>query len=180
MKVLYLASTGAGQEALEKSFHHPYLLVGWLWFLIMILPVSGLFQTGLHSIADRYTYLPSIGVAFMVVWGLNDLALKWLASRQGQGILMAVGLPTLLLCLSLTHTQLGFWQNTECLMQHALQVDPHNYVAHQDLAVYYSKLGHLEAASEQREWVRWLDPTTRRLDQNAADWAPPTGERRPK
>jgi len=141
----------------------PYLAVGWFWFLLMLLPVSGLVQAGLQSRADRYTYLPMIGLALSLTWGVQELlvTLRW--NRAAQWIL-AGGLTTLLLaCALLTRHQLAYWQNTETLMEHALQIDPNNYVAHQNLGAYYSSLGMGEAAKAHRQRVRELDPALRGL-----------------
>jgi len=114
----------------------PYLLVGWLWFLGMLLPVSGVIPLARLFIADRYTYLPSIGLGLMVAWGIADVAGKFL-SRQLLRILAATGTAALLiLCLALTRHQLAYWQNTGTLMGHALKMDPNNYVAQINLRVY--------------------------------------------
>ena len=114
----------------------PWFAVGWLWFLVMMLPVSGLLQIGRLSIADRYTYLPGIGFYLMAVWGVTDLLAvlfsqkicRWLATAGAAAILLA--------CAILTRRQLAYWQNTETLMEHALKVDPNNYVAQINLHIY--------------------------------------------
>ena len=114
----------------------PWFAVGWLWFLVMMLPVSGLLQIGRLSIADRYTYLPAIGFYLMAVWGITDLLAvlfsekicRWLAIAGAAAILMA--------CAILTRHQLAYWQNTETLMTRALQIDPDNYVARINLHIY--------------------------------------------
>jgi hypothetical protein len=136
----------------------PYYLVGWLWFLGMLLPVSGLIQTGLQSIADRYTYLPAIGLGLMAAWGLEDLPAVRPGDRSARAFLGAAAGLTLIACLCLTSHQLTYWRNTQTLMQHALEIDPNNYVAHQDLARYYSKTGQAELAAFHRQKVRELDP----------------------
>ena len=136
----------------------PYFVVGWIWFVGMMLPVSGLVQTGLQSMADRYTYLPTIGLGIMVVWGVTDLTANRMTAKSGRILLAAAGGAILLACACLTHQQLGYWTNTETLMDHALQIDPSNYVAHQNLARYFSKIGQAEIASAHRQKVRELDP----------------------
>jgi len=67
--------------ALRQARRHPYLLVGWLWYLGTLLPVIGLVQVGVQAMADRYTYVPSIGLFIAVVWGMADLAARWRAPR---------------------------------------------------------------------------------------------------
>jgi protein O-mannosyl-transferase len=120
----------------------PWLAVGWLWFLVMLLPVSGLLQIGRLSIADRYTYLPSIGFYLMAVWGITDLLAilfskkicRWLAVFGATAILLA--------CAIQTRQQLACWQNTQTLMEHALKIDPDNYVAKVDLGIYLFEKEH--------------------------------------
>jgi hypothetical protein len=139
----------------------PYLVVGWLWFMGMLLPVSPFFQLGLQSIADRYTYLPAIGLCIMGVWWLRELAVHWWPGRAVQGTLATLGFASCLLCASLTAHQLVHWKNTATLMEYALQIDPNNYVAHQNLALYYSRLKLNDLASQHRNRVRELDPALR-------------------
>jgi hypothetical protein len=134
----------------------PYLIVGWLWFVVMLLPVCGLVQTGLQSIADRYTYLPSIGVCLMIVWGFGGV--KSEGRRISAFGLRILAIVVVIACLFLTRNQLRYWRNTETLMSRALAMDPANYIAHNDLAVYYDKHGQPEAARWHRERVRELDP----------------------
>jgi len=147
----------------------------------MLLPVCGLVQVGPQLIADRYTYLPSIGLAILLAWSLPrspqfsifnsqfsisnpPLAADRGPRTVGSGLrtvdcgLWTLAAITLMTCVVLTHRQLGYWRNTETLMTHALAVDPNNYIAHQDLAVYYSKLGQIDAARAHRQKVRELEP----------------------
>ena len=114
----------------------PYLAVGWLWFLGMLLPVSGVIPLARLSIADRYTYLPSIGLAIMVTWGIAEAAEKFLSPRLLPVLATAAATALLVLCVAMTRYQLAFWKNTGTLMKHALKIDPNNYVAQIDLRVY--------------------------------------------
>jgi hypothetical protein len=148
-----------GQLPPKTGYRRLYLAVGWLWFLGMMLPVSGLAQTGLHAITDRYTYLPSIGLEIMAVWGVGEMAATFLPFRASGPAIVAASVVVLVVCAALTRHQLTYWQNTETLMEHALQIDPNNYVAHQNLGVYYTKLGRTEAAREHRERFRELQPS---------------------
>jgi hypothetical protein len=136
----------------------PWLAVGWLWFLGMLVPVNGLAQTGLQSIADRYTYLPAIGLGVMASWGLGDLATAVLAGKIGRLIAATAAASALVVVAGLTRHQISYWQNTQTLMEHALALDPNNYVAHQDLGRYYTRLGRLELAAAHHQKVRELDP----------------------
>jgi cytochrome c-type biogenesis protein CcmH/NrfG len=108
---------------LRRIHSQPAWLVGWLWFLIMLLPVIGLVQVGGQSIADRYTYLPSIGIFVIVAWGLGEIAA--ISSRWLTGL--AIGTTALMLaCLLDTQIQLKYWRNSITLFGHALDVTKEN------------------------------------------------------
>lgn len=115
----------------------PALAVGWLWFLIVLLPVCGLVSLGRLSIADRYTYLPSIGFYVMVTYGLADLAGKLFPVRIKQILLGTAAIIVLAVCAMLSRQQLSYWHDTQTFYEHALQVDPNNYVAKQNLNIYF-------------------------------------------
>ncbi|HTR43823.1 MAG TPA: hypothetical protein VMH87_19600 [Pseudomonadales bacterium] len=114
----------------------PAVTVGWLWFLIVLLPVCGVVSLGRLSIADRYTYLASIGFYIMVIWGLVDLAGKVLPVRAKELLLGIAAVIVLAACAFASRQQLGYWQNSQTLFDHALKVDPNNYVAKQNLHIY--------------------------------------------
>lgn len=115
---------------------HPALFTGWLWFVLMLLPVCGIVSLGRLSIADRYTYLPSVGFYLMITWGLADFMGKFLPSATKHMVLGAAAAAVLALCALLSRRQLLSWQNTDTLYEHALKVDPNNYVAKQNLHIY--------------------------------------------
>jgi Flp pilus assembly protein TadD len=130
----------------------PYLLVGWLWFLGTLIPVIGLVQVGKQAMADRYTYLPSLGVLVLVVWGACDLTRRWRYRVPG---LSALGGAAIVFCLALTRQQLKIWKDGEVLFRHALQVTGSNYVAHKFLGDALDKKGQLdEAISHYQEALR--------------------------
>ena len=120
----------------------PWFAVGWLWFLVMLLPVSGLLQLGRLSIADRYTYLPAIGFYIVVVWGVADLLAILFSQKICRCLSIAGAVAILLACAILTRQQLAYWQNPQTLMEHALKVDPNNYVAQIDLRIYLFDKAH--------------------------------------
>ena len=120
----------------------PYLATGWLWFLTMLLPVSGIVPLGGQSIADRYTYLPSIGFYLMIIWAVAALGVKFLPAMP-QRLLGAAGAVLVLsLCAWLTRQQLACWQNTQTLMEHALKINPDNSVAQVNLRAYLFEKAH--------------------------------------
>jgi protein O-mannosyl-transferase len=134
----------------------PFLLVGWLWYLGTLVPVLGLVQVGQASLADRYTYLPLIGVLVLGVWGAQELTR---GSRYLALAFSAVGAVALLVCLGLTRQQLGYWKDSETLFGHSLAVTPDSAVTHLFFADALKRKGCTEAAlSHLQETVR-LKPT---------------------
>lgn len=123
----------------------PYVLVGWLWFLGTLVPVIGLVQVGSASMADRYTYVPLVGIFWAVVWGLADLSASSLKRRQGLGVL---GVAVLVACAALTAIQVGYWKNSATLFAHALQVTPSNAPVHDNLAAALEEQGRVAEAVE--------------------------------
>jgi len=130
-------------------------LFGWLWFLGTLVPVIGLVQVGTAIMADRYTYIPSIGIFIAIAFGLPALAgkLTWLMRVfAGGAVVWLLGL------LVLTEHQLRFWQNTETLFHHALAVTQNNATIHSNLGWFYEQQGRAaEALAEYREAAR-IDP----------------------
>ena len=114
----------------------PYLLVGWFWFLGTLVPVIGLVQVGEQSMADRYSYMPLVGVFLMAAWAAGDVAARW--PRQS-GRLGATAGAILAGCIFLTSRQLGYWQNSVTLFRHALAVTEDNWAAHAYLGYALSK-----------------------------------------
>ncbi len=116
----------------------PYLAVGWFWYLITMVPVIGLVRIGIHSIADRYTYIPLIGIFIMAVWELaHFLELK----RHGKviaALLTIVLFPTL---GAATYKQAGYWHDSISLFEHTLNVTMDNWVIHNNLAAEMIKYG---------------------------------------
>jgi len=134
---------------------HPYLLVGWFWFLVTVVPVIGLIQVGLQSMADRYTYIPLTGLFIMAAWGVPNLT-KGLQHRGGTLSLLAGGV--IITSASLTWQQLGYWQNEISLFRHALQITTGNFVAHNNLGVALARKGDLDAAIKEYYEALRLEP----------------------
>jgi len=133
----------------------PYLFVGWFWYLGTLIPVIGLVQIGGQAMADRYTYIPLIGIFIMAVWGLADLIGRW---HWGRTILWILSAIVLILLSARTYDQIGFWKNSETLCRHALAINPDNYVAHGDLAIALKKKGDLNGAVKHYKEVIRLNP----------------------
>ncbi len=116
----------------------PYLIVGWLWYLGVLFPLIGLVQVGDHRLADRYTDLPLIGIYMAFVLGAREL-LERVFDTPRAGLVLGCGLLTLLAWRS--HGELGYWRDNTTLYLRALELDPRNPKAINNLAVYYSSIG---------------------------------------
>ncbi len=124
---------------------HPYVLFGWLWFLITLLPVIGIVQVGLQSMADRYMYLPSIGVFIAIVWSVSafsDAPRQWMLAT-------AVTASILIILSVVTWRQVEYWRNTKTLFQHATEVTAKNWLAHRILGDVLLVEGNLAAAERE-------------------------------
>ncbi len=108
-----------------------YLPVGWFWFVGTLIPVIGLVQVGTQSLADRYTYIPYVGLFIMIAWGLPDLLSKWPYRKIALGISMPIVITALGIC---AHRQVSYWNNSTTLFLRAIEVTQNNYVAHCNLA----------------------------------------------
>ncbi len=102
---------------------YPYLLMGWLWYLITLLPVIGLIQIGSHAMADRFTYIPLIGIFIMLAWGIPDLLQRYLSAPK---IFAFLAMPAIAVCSLRTYTQVGYWQNDFTVFSHAIDIIPNN------------------------------------------------------
>ena len=121
----------------------PYLPVGWFWYLGTLVPVIGLVQVGAQAMADRYTYVPLIGLFFIIAWGVPELLAKYRYRR----IVLATATTILLATFTMvTKLQVRYWQNNFTLFQHAAEVTADNYVAHDSLGNALAQQGMLEQA----------------------------------
>jgi tetratricopeptide (TPR) repeat protein len=123
----------------------PYLFVGWLWYAITILPVIGIIQIGNVAMADRFTYLPFIGIAIMLAWGIP---LLFSCEDVRKKILFPAGIAALAILAVLTWKQCGYWKNSITLSNHALQVTKDNYMAYNNRGSAYDELGQYQRAIE--------------------------------
>jgi tetratricopeptide (TPR) repeat protein len=138
-----------------KRQQYPFLLVGWLWFVGTLVPMIGLVQTGIQAMADRHTYISSLGVSIIIVWGGYEITRHW---RYHVIALSGAGLIAVVLCMMLTHNQLKYWQDSETLFRHALAVTENNWMAHSKLGTFLGQKGETdEAISQLQEAIR-LNP----------------------
>jgi Flp pilus assembly protein TadD len=125
---------------------HGYFLTGWLWFLGMLVPVIGLVQVGEQAMADRYTYLPAVGLFVAAAFGLAEVQGRFKLPLRA---LAAGALVILGACVVATEHQLAFWRTTETVFQRAVAVTKNNGAAHMILAVDYKKQGRADEAQQQ-------------------------------
>jgi Flp pilus assembly protein TadD len=127
----------------------PYLIVGWLWYLVTLAPVIGIVQVGAQARADRYTYIPMVGLSIAVVWGIAEILAPW---PRAQRIL---GYATCAACALLTWSQVRYWQDGVTLFRHTVDVTTDNYAARFNLAAALDERGDkAEAAVQLAEAVR--------------------------
>ena len=134
---------GMSVLALVFAKKRGYLFTGWFWYLGTLVPVAGFIQIGYHSHADRYTYIPLIGLFIMIAWGVPELVARWRIKRLLLPLLAGF---VLSLLIAATITQLSYWRNSQTLFEHTLKVQPDNFVIHNNLGKYFNKQGEKEKA----------------------------------
>jgi Flp pilus assembly protein TadD len=134
----------------------PWLAVGWFWYLGTLVPVIGLIQIGSHSMADRYTYLPLIGLFISLVWGVGEVAGHW----RGPGLawVWAGTAALVLLCAVRTREQVGYWKDSETLFEHAIRATERNFLAYNNLGSAYGEQGRFDDAIGQFQEAIRLNP----------------------
>jgi tetratricopeptide (TPR) repeat protein len=157
--VLVLVSAGAWR-ARRRS---PWLIVGWLWFLGMLVPVIGLVQVGGAALADRYTYLPATGIFLAVAFSARELAGRFQFPKI---ILPATAALVSGACLFLTEKQLGYWRDSETLFAHTLAVTKNNDVACVNLGVALEQEGKLADALAEYHAAEKLAPGRYQIHNN--------------
>ena len=123
---------GSSLLAWQTRRRLPYFFVGWFWFVGTAVPIIGLVQLISLSIADRYTYIPMIGVALLLVWGVNDLLSHWRERHVAATTVFltaAVG-ATLMVCIARTRVEIGYWKDSATLWRRVIVVTKNNYKAH--------------------------------------------------
>ena len=143
LSLVLLAGISTGVFVLRRR--RPYLLTGWLWYLGMLVPVIGVVHVGLVARADRFTYLPQIGLYLLLTWAAADLCAGWRHRRLVLGGLATVILVGLIFC---ARAQTSYWRNSESLWTHTLAHTSGNYIAHNSLGIMLGKQGRLDEAIE--------------------------------
>jgi hypothetical protein len=126
-----------------QAMQRPYFIVGWAWYIGTLIPAIGLIQVGDQARADRYTYVPAIGIFIAVVWGFAEIQSRW---RFNKWMTSAVGAAAIFACSVISMRQVGYWRNNLLLFSRAVAVTERNYRAEALLGVAYSaKEQHAEA-----------------------------------
>jgi tetratricopeptide (TPR) repeat protein len=140
-----------------------YLPVGWFWFVGTLVPMIGLVQVGTQAMADRYAYLPVIGIFVMICWGTAD----WVSEKRlSTALLPGVSVVILMALMTLTYRQVGYWNDHITLWTHALQVTHNNWLAENNLGTALLKNGSMEAAVPHFRAAAALNPTDPNVNLN--------------
>jgi tetratricopeptide (TPR) repeat protein len=139
----FIALVAATFLILRKTNRFPYLGVGWLWYIGTLLPVIGLFQAGPQEMADRFTYVPMVGVLIMAAWGIPDALKNWSRRKTALGALAGIAI---LACAGLTWGQVQLWRDSITLFAHTLKVTTGNYITHNNMGTALSDQGRIEEA----------------------------------
>jgi Flp pilus assembly protein TadD len=146
--VAFVTLTGISVAVIWAAPRRPYLPVGWFWYLGTLVPVIGLIQVGDQAIADRYTYIPLIGLFIIVAWGVPDLLVRWPLRRV---VLPKIALPAaaclvILACAITARGQLEYWEDSTTLWTHTLAVTTRNNIAHNNLGATLADQGKTDEA----------------------------------
>jgi tetratricopeptide (TPR) repeat protein len=140
-----------------------WLFTGWFWYLGTLVPVIGLVQVGAQGMADRYMYLPGIGIYIIVAWLAGDLAEKF---RPPKVIPAAAGVLALGVLLLLTRVQIGYWKDSLSLCRHALAVTKNNYIMHYSCGLTLWTSGQVDEAIEQYRQALKINPVYAKAHNN--------------
>ena len=131
--------------AIQQAARRPYLFTGWFWFVGTLVPVIGLIQVGIQSMADRYTYVPLIGLFIIIAWGACELAERWRLRPGVPGSMAALAVAA---CIPVTVTQLNCWRNDVSLCEHALRCTKDNYMIEVALGIALLDRNQLDPARQ--------------------------------
>lgn len=140
-----LVLAGVSFLVLRNAARRPYLLTGWLWYLGTLVPVIGLVQVGAQARADRYTYIPMIGLVMIAAWGVPQI---FSGRRHGAIVMRIAGAAVVAVCSVVAHQQVMYWKSPETLWEHALDVTADNYAAHLNLGILFDEQGRSSEALE--------------------------------
>ncbi|MGB5685747.1 MAG: tetratricopeptide repeat protein, partial [Candidatus Electrothrix sp.] len=148
----------------RKRRSQPFLLFGWCWFMIILLPMIGLLKIGPQAIADRYAYIPMIGIIIILVWGADHWG-KRLINKKGLSIL---GVTAVIPLLFVSHSLVGLWKNSETLFRHSVSVSPNNPYAYAGLGYTLKHKGRYAEAITQYQQALIHKPDFAKVHNNLA------------
>lgn len=152
ISAMLLAVISMGVFAFRK---HRYLVVGWLWYLGMMVPVIGIVQISYYTHADRYTYLPQIGLYILAAWAAAEICSSWRHGRLVLTIIETMIISVLIICARI---QVSYWRNTETLFLHAMAVTQNNIIACNKLGSFYSRQGRMTEAMDYYARALQINP----------------------
>jgi tetratricopeptide (TPR) repeat protein len=152
---LVLVAVGVSTVAWVQRHRRPYLIVGWLWFIVMLLPVSGIIKAGAQAHADRFTYLPQIGLYIVIGWAAAELISRRPELQRPLAIVGSCIIVTLAACC---YQQTGYWQDGETLWAHTIECIPPNFFAEMDLGTAIDQKGRLTEAIPHYQNALRLNP----------------------
>ena len=153
LSLVLLAGISTGAFVLRRQW--PYFLTGWLWYLIMLVPVIGIVQVGVQARADRYTYLPQIGLYLLLTWAAADLCAGWRHRRVVLGGGATIILVALIFC---ARGQTSYWRNSESLWTHTLACTSDNPVAYINIGFTLLQKGKADEAISQYQKALQINP----------------------
>jgi protein O-mannosyl-transferase len=146
---------GVSIAAITLRRQYPYVLIGWFWFVGTLVPVIQLVQAGLQSMADRFVYVPLIGILLVLTWGACELTRHW---RYQKSFLSITAVAVILFCIPLTRKQIGYWKDSETLFMHATAVTENNCLAENNLGVALASKGRWDEAIKHYQKGLAMDP----------------------
>jgi len=150
-----IAVLGISFLAVRSLRSSPYFATGWFWYLGTLVPVIGLVQVGSQSRADRYTYIPLVGIFILIAWGAAEVSERWPRAKPALISLCALACAA---CFTLTLFQIRYWKNSQVLFEHAIRVTSNNHVAYNGLGLALRSQGRLEDAIPNYEQALRIKP----------------------
>ena len=142
--------------AVAARRRRPYVFVGWLWYVVTIAPVIGLLQAGEQGMADRFMYVPMIGLLVIAAWGVPDVVNRWMPRRSW---LMPIGAMAIVAASAIAaHAQTAHWSDSIALWEHGTRVTPESYIAYENLGQALRERGDLERSRQNYERALSLAP----------------------
>ncbi len=151
-----LVVIGLSFFAIWQARSRPYIFFGWFWYLGTLVPVIGIVQVGMQAMADRYAYIPLIGIFIAIIWGAADLTKNWAQQRK---VYIFSSAAILMACIAVTLHQIKFWHDGETLFKHTVAVTKGNFFAHYNLGNRLNVLGKTEEAIEHFKAAVEINPS---------------------